>query len=100
MLSSSHVYPAVALFAYVQWFTPPRPSPEKDINMYVVSRMDENGVRRGDIIPMSSIARFVQLIPKYGSVAAPELTSKNSMDICRDYYVNSFADKQNYQFVW
>jgi hypothetical protein len=87
-------------FAYVQWFSPPKRTPERDINMYMVSRMDEDGERRGAIIPMSTIARFVQLIPKFGSNALAELTAQNSMDICRDYYINSFADKEIYQAVW
>jgi hypothetical protein len=87
-------------FAHVQWFSPPRRVAEKGTNMYVVSRLETDGVREGDIIPMSSISRFVQLVPKFGARAAPELTAYNSMDICRDYYVNSFGDKQIYQSVW
>jgi hypothetical protein len=49
---------------------------------------------------MDSIARFVQLIPKFGPQIDPEVTSLTSMDICQDYYVNSFADKEIYQSVW
>jgi hypothetical protein len=85
--------------AYVQWFSEPKPRHEKDILMYEVSRQD-SGPRTGAIIPMSSIARFVQLIPKFGSVIADQISSANSMDIVRDYYVNSFADKEIYQAVW
>lgn len=87
-------------FAYVQWFTPPRCNTEQPIHMYVVSRLEEDGVRDGAIILIASIVRFVQLVPKFGSIAAPELTAHNSMDICRDYYINSFADKEIYQAVW
>jgi hypothetical protein len=87
-------------FAYVQWFSPPRSTAEKDIIMYGVSRLERNGVQQGDIIPMETIARFVQLIPKFGPRCAPELTAYNSMDICRHYYINSFADKEIYQSVW
>jgi hypothetical protein len=68
--------------------------------MYTVSRQDRNGVRRGYVISMDSIARFVQLIPKFGPQIDPEVTSLTSMDICQDYYVNSFADKELYQSVW
>jgi hypothetical protein len=68
--------------------------------MFVVSRLEEDGVRNGTIIPIASIARFIQLVPKFGSITAPELTAQNSMDICRDYYINSFADKEIYQAVW
>jgi hypothetical protein len=87
-------------FAYVQWFTTPRRTTEQPIDMYVVSRLEEDGVRNSAIIPIASIARFIQLVPKFGSIAAPELMAHNSMDICRDYYINSFADKEIYQAVW
>jgi hypothetical protein len=86
--------------AYVQWFSRPKAVAEPNICMYQVSRDDASGIRRGSIIPLDAISRFVQLIPKFGSLAADELTSVNSMDICRDYWVNSFADKEIYQAVW
>jgi hypothetical protein len=87
--------------AYVQWFSRPKPAAEKDICMYVVSREDRPGrSRRGDVIDMTSIARFVQLIPKFGSVASNHLTTENTMELCRDFWINSFADKEIYQSVW
>ena len=87
-------------FAYVQWFTTPKRTTEKPIDMFVVSRLEEDGVRDGSIIPIASITRFIQLVPKFGSIAAPELRAHNSMAIWRDYYINSFADKEIYQAVW
>lgn len=86
--------------AYVQYFSKPRPEPEANILMYVVSRPEPFGRRKGTIIPLDSISHFVQLVPKFGKEACPQLTAENSMDIWHDYYVNSFADKQIYQSVW
>jgi len=69
--------------------------------MYVVSRQDRDGMRDGALVPLESITRFVQLVPKFGSrIDRDVLTPANSMDICRDYYVNSFADKEIFQSVW
>jgi hypothetical protein len=68
--------------------------------MFQVSRQDRGGHREGDVISMASIARFIQLVPKFGPVAKEGLSAKNSMDTVRDYYVNSFADKQIYQSVY
>jgi hypothetical protein len=85
--------------AYVQWFSATKVQHEKDILMYEVSRQD-CGPRTGEVIPMSSIARFVQLVPKFGPGILDQVSSTNSMDIVRDYYVNSFADKEIYQSVW
>jgi hypothetical protein len=88
------------LLAYVQWFSEPKDQDEKDIRMYQVSRQDRGQSRKGEVIPISSIARFVQLVPKFGPGIADQVSSINSMDIVRDYYVNSFADKEIYQAVW
>lgn len=88
-------------FAYIQWFSKFKRLPERDINMYVVSRMeDESGARIGEIVPLESIARFVQLIPKFEDGQASTLTAENSMETGNEYYVNSFADKEIYQSVW
>lgn len=86
--------------AYVQWFSELKDQPENDILMYQVSRQDRGRSRKGEVIPMSSIARFVQLVPKFGAEIMDQVSSTNSMDIVRDYYVNSFADKEVYQSVW
>jgi hypothetical protein len=86
--------------AYVQWFSRP-PQVDKSTKMYVVKRaIDSKGLFKGDIIELASIARLIQLIPKFGPVASQELCIQNSMDILMSYYVNSFADKENYQIVY
>lgn len=87
--------------AYVQWFSKFKHTTEDDINMYEVSRDDTPGLpRSGEVIFVESILRFVQLIPKFGPNVNALLNSENSADICRDFYVNSFADKEIYQAVW
>jgi hypothetical protein len=86
--------------AYVQWFSRPSQA-DKSTQMYVVKRaMDSKGMFKGDVIELASIARLIQLIPKFGPVASQELNIQNSMDILISYYVNSFADKENYQIVY
>lgn len=89
------------MLAYVQWFSKPQ-VPEEVINMYRVQRSFLDGRPDGDIVSVDSISRFVQLIPRFGSTIGKQspLTAQNSMDLCRDYYVNSFADKEIYQSVY
>jgi hypothetical protein len=69
--------------------------------MYRVSR-PATGKRVESIISIAAIARFVQLIPVFGPNPddEPALNASTSMAIVRDYYVNSFADKQIYQSVY
>lgn len=86
--------------AYVQWFTKPE-GPQKDNNMYVVQRrLTSEGARTGDVVDISSIARFVQLIPKFGRTVSSVIDCENSMEIVKSYYINSFADKEIFQTVW
>jgi hypothetical protein len=69
--------------------------------MYRVSRVDiKQNPRRGNIIPLASISRFIQLVPRFDAHADSRISSENSMEICRSYYVNSFATHQIYQSVY
>jgi hypothetical protein len=86
--------------AYVQYFLTPR-RPEPDILMYRVSREDPvQNPRRGTVIPIDSISRFIQLVPRFDGRVSSELTPETSMEIARNYYVNSFATHQIYQSVY
>jgi hypothetical protein len=64
--------------------------------MYQVSRLENVN----EVIAVDSIARFVQLVPKFGSYINDSLTTDTSLDTCKHFYVNSFADKEVYQSVW
>jgi hypothetical protein len=70
--------------------------------MYQVERLFRDNRPDGDIIPVESISRFVQLIPRFGPTIGQQtlLTAANSMDSCKSFYVNSFADKEIYQSVY
>jgi hypothetical protein len=59
-----------------------------------------DGVRIGEVVKLTRLCRLVQMIPVYGPQVNPDLTSENSMDVWRDYYLNSFMDKETYQSVW
>ncbi|KAG8832778.1 hypothetical protein FRC17_000651 [Serendipita sp. 399] len=84
--------------AYVQWYTPPSQK-DKNLRMYVVKPVLSNGNRQGDIVKLESIARLVQLVPKFGKYMDPKLTMANSADVCQAYYLNDFADRQLYQVI-
>jgi hypothetical protein len=69
--------------------------------MYRVSRKDRGpNQRKGIVVPLESIARFVQLIPRFDGRVDPRLSPENSMEICRSYYLNSFATHQIFQAVY
>jgi hypothetical protein len=86
--------------AYVAYFNMSE-DVEDDILMYRVSRENRGAAhRRGSVIPLESIARFVQLIPRFDGRADRQISAENSMEICRNYYINSFATQQIFQSVY
>lgn len=54
----------------------------------------------GMVVELSSIARAIHLIPHYGPAVHKSLNSKNSLDLCQTFWVNSFLDKETYQAVY
>lgn len=86
--------------AYVQWFSKPRRVAEEDIYMYEVKRLREDNRACGSIIKLSSIARLIQLIPRFGAFVPPGMNVHNSTELCKVFYVNSFMDKEVYCVVY
>lgn len=86
--------------AYVQWFSKPRRVAEQDIDMYEVKRLRDDGRHCGSVVKLSSIARLVQLIPRFGASVPPEMNVHNSTELCKVFYVNSFMDKEVYRAVY
>jgi hypothetical protein len=71
--------------------------------MYRVKYLYEENARNrriGRVIPLSLVTRLVQLVPKFSSLEDRQLSAHNSMDICPEFYINPFMDKETYQAVW
>ncbi|KAF9220459.1 hypothetical protein BS17DRAFT_852137 [Gyrodon lividus] len=74
--------------------------PTPKIDMFLVHRrLRSNKLPLGDIIPMDSVRQVVQLIPKFGAAASPEMTCDNCLDVAREFYINSFADKETFHAI-
>jgi hypothetical protein len=87
--------------AYVHWFSKLLPCAEKNILMYSVKRLHDNdGNPKAGIIELASVARFIQLVPRFTAKVPPEVTYQTLSDICKWYLVNSFTDKEIYQAVY
>jgi hypothetical protein len=79
---------------------------EEDVDMYLLRRQFRsqalsNGQRTriGDIIPITSVARTVDLIPVFGAQKDPWIMAQNSLEYPTDFYLNNFSDKEIYQTV-
>ncbi|KAM6501374.1 hypothetical protein JOM56_004388 [Amanita muscaria] len=83
--------------AYVEWFTPFRPSPEADSLLYKIEHSCQGNSRLASIIPVSHIAQSIHLSPlPSGRLIPREWTSNNILDNCRSFLVNSFSDTRTY----
>ena len=86
---------------YVQLFTRPAESAETGTKMYRVARkLSEDGSAKGMLIDISSVVRFIQLVPDFGTSVTSGLTPQNVMEICQYFYINPFSDKESYKAVY
>lgn len=68
--------------------------------MYEVKRLREGNRPCGGIIELSSVARLIQLVPRFGAFVPADMTVHNSLELCKVFYVNSFMDKEVYRTVY
>ncbi|KAG2146426.1 uncharacterized protein EDB93DRAFT_1240884 [Suillus bovinus] len=85
---------------YVQYFQiTATPTEDASAGMYRVKRIyhqDRTGriFRPGGIIPLTAVTCAVELIPMYGSKMDRTINATNAMEICDEYYLNTFSDKE------
>lgn len=71
--------------------------PEPSTNMYVLKRsLRADGIRMGDIIPLSHIRAAVDLVPRFMETADPRLTKESSLEYASEFLLNHFFDRQLY----
>ncbi|KAI5986479.1 hypothetical protein EDD15DRAFT_2373187 [Pisolithus albus] len=65
--------------------------------MHILKRaMRSNGQHLGDVIAVSRIRAYANLIPRFGQCADARLTSFNSFEHCREFLLNKYFDKNSY----
>jgi len=55
-----------------------------------------SGQRLGDVIPVSQIRAYANLIPHFGQRADAHLTASNSFEHSREFFLNKYFDKNSY----
>ena len=53
----------------------------------------------GDVIPLSHCCMPIQLVPRFGTKADVRLTSRNSMEWSREFFLNTYFDKDTFQYL-
>lgn len=75
-------------------------TPVPDLEMFLVRRcLCSDGRALGDIVLLDNVRRVVQLVPKFGSAAPNNMTCDNSLEIGREFYINSFVDKEIFHAI-
>lgn len=75
--------------------------PDKDIQMFrVVRQLNRDGTRKGIVVKLTDIWRYIELVPRFGSECREGWNSENACELATEFFVNSFADKDIYQCVY
>jgi hypothetical protein len=62
--------------------------------MYVLKRaVRSSGDRMGDIVPVTEIRAYANLVPRFGAAADSRLTMFNALEHSREFFLNKFFDK-------
>ena len=63
--------------------------------MYSLRRVvRSDGTRQGYIIPVKHFITPVMLIPRHGAKADTRLTKENSLELCSDFWLNDYFNKE------
>ena len=67
---------------------------DKETGMLILKRATcANGEHLGEVIPLSQIRLYVNLIPHFGAVVDTCLTEFNSLEHSREFFLNKYLDK-------
>lgn len=82
--------------AYVEWFTPLPATTDSVNQLYKVSRVIRNGERHASVIPVEMILCSVHLFPRFGTNTPQEWDSSSVLELCQNFYVNPFSNRNIY----
>ncbi|KAF8460858.1 hypothetical protein JB92DRAFT_3310487, partial [Gautieria morchelliformis] len=80
---------------YVEWYTEFR-QPSTGVDMYTVSPTQGKG--HAAVVSVQSIRRSCHLIPRFGEKIDRTMTTENSLERSKQFYVSEFTDLYTYQF--
>ncbi|KAG2124860.1 hypothetical protein DEU56DRAFT_963130 [Suillus clintonianus] len=83
--------------AYIEWFTPFPPAPDRNHGFYKLSRaLARGGERLASIVPVANILCSTHLVPRFGAVAPREWTSGTVLDDCESFWLNLYLDRHTF----
>lgn len=74
--------------------------PEPSTGMYVMKRaVRANGMRIGDVVPLSQITAVVELTPYFGVKADSRLAFYNSLECSTEFFLNKYDTKEMFHVL-
>ena len=71
--------------------------PEPASAMFVLRRAARaGGAPLGDVIPLTQVRAFADLVPRFGSKADARLTKQTSSAYSSEFWLNKYFDKESY----
>ena len=75
-------------------------TPDSTTGLYVFKRaFRADKSRIGDILPLSHCRMPIQLVPRFGAKADVRLTSRNGMEWSKEFFLNSYFNKDIFQYL-
>ncbi|KAG2044659.1 hypothetical protein BDR03DRAFT_929799 [Suillus americanus] len=90
---------------YIQYFQiTSTPDEEPSVGMYRVRQIiHQDGMgqlfRPGAIIALTDVTCAIELIPVFGLKLDRTMTATNSMEVCNEYFLNIFSDKEVFHMM-
>ncbi|KAG2127113.1 hypothetical protein DEU56DRAFT_915826 [Suillus clintonianus] len=69
-------------------------SPLLYVQYFQITATPTEDMSAGIIIPLTVVTCAIKLIPVYGSKMDRTISAANAMEICDEYYLNTFSDKE------
>lgn len=83
--------------AYIEWFTPFPPAPDRNHGFYKLSwALARGGERLASIVSVTNILCSTHLVPRFGAVAPREWMSDTVLDDCESFWLNSYLDRHTF----
>ncbi len=75
--------------------------PDDNVEMFrVIRRVGRDRKRIGGVIRLTDIWRPIQLTPVFGKECPANWDLNNAVELAKEFYVNSFWDKETYMTVY
>jgi hypothetical protein len=69
--------------------------PEPNTGLFLLKRaLCSTGDIAGDILPLDQLRSLVDIAPRFGEKANPQLTNSNSLTFATEFWLNKYFDKE------